>query len=31
VEEDGGLVLEVRFLDDDEPDGMRHGAPVRLR
>jgi hypothetical protein len=31
VEEDGGLVLEMRFLDDEEPDGMRHGAPVRLR
>ncbi|MGQ0721842.1 MAG: metallophosphoesterase family protein [Candidatus Eiseniibacteriota bacterium] len=31
VEEDGGLTLEMRFLDDEEPDGMRHGAPVRLR
>ena len=31
VEPDGGLVMEVRFLDDDEPGGFRVNAPVRLR
>jgi hypothetical protein len=31
VEPDGGLVMEMRFLDEDEPDGTRDGEPVRLR
>lgn len=31
VEPDGGLTMEVRYLDDDEPDGVRKSPSVRLR
>lgn len=30
IDDSGGISLEVFFLDDDSPDGVRRGAPVEL-